>query len=215
MCKLPVLAALSSIVQLVIMERTAMISLFYCAAMLMLVCGKECRENPSVVKSAQSVSANSAEGGHIWQHVHGLSSRPKGAQKSETQLDKTLFASEDDYKAAWKKFQDGKFDKLKQCMGKPKGQMVDCVPASKVGVKTAYRCTEVEKNTKICTNKKEVKPIYVEFWYAQKGGKWVLNTAYPSVKGDSAPSCPAVSKDIKEEKKYAILKLLKLLRLLE
>ena len=192
-----------------------MTSLIYCAAMLTLVLGKECRESPSVVKSANSVATNSEEGGHIWQHIKGLSSRPKGAENSETQMDKTLFGSEDAYKEAWKNFQNGKFNKVKECMGKPKGQMVDCVHASDVGVKKAYICEEVDKNTKICKKEVAIEPMYVEFWYAQKGGKWVLNTAYPSVKGDSQLCPPALEEApaLEEGYMYAVFKLLKLLKL--
>ena len=127
-----------------------------------------------------------------WQHISGLTSRPKGAEKKETQLGKTLFVSEDAYKNAWNEFRQGQFHNLKECKGKQKGQTVDCVLASDVGVDQAYRCTVVDKNTKLCDTENSLDPDYVEFWYAQKGGKWVLNTAYPSVKGESAPSCPSL-----------------------
>ena len=163
------------------------------AVLLMAVCvsGNDCRTSKTVVASAKSVAANSADGGHIWQHVRGLTSRPSGAQKSETQEGKTLFASESDYQNAWSKFQTGTFSYLtaKQCKVKPQGQMADCVLASDVGVKTAYSCSAVDKNTKLCTTEETTSVTYVEFWYAQKGGKWVLNTAYPSGSNTPTAAC--------------------------
>ena len=119
------------------------------------VSGKECRTSETVAKSAQSVYDNSAAGGHIWQHIRGLKSRPKGAKKSETQDGKTLFASERDYQRAWQGFLSGTFEYLTpyQCKGKPQGQAVDCVLAADIGVNTAYKCTAVDKN-KVCTTDK-------------------------------------------------------------
>jgi hypothetical protein len=100
------------------------------------VSGNECRTSKTVVASAKSVDDNTAAGGHIWQHIRGLKSRPKGAEKSETQYDKTLFASERDYQSAWDAFQTGEFKYLTpyQCKGKPKGQAVDCVLAADIDV---------------------------------------------------------------------------------
>ena len=170
------------------------------AAFLVLLCmslsvvqGNECRKSKTVVGSAQSVAANSQEGGHIWQHIYGLTERPKGAENKETQEGKTLFVSESAFKTAWSKFQKNSFPYLQpqQCKVKAKGQQVDCVLARDLGVQTAYICKEVNKNSKICTKKVDCKQVkYVMFWYAQKNGKWVLNTAYPSESNDGVKSCP-------------------------
>lgn len=182
------------------------------------VSGKECRNLKTVAASAKSVTANTAEGGHIWQHVHGLTSRPKGAQKSETQQDKTLFASENDFKKAWNKFQTKKSFGIgyqpQQCKGSTKGQHADCVRATDVNVNQAYRCTVTDKTTKLCTKYDKTKAKYVEFWYAKKGGKWVLNTAYPSGSTTSNAACKKLAKyesEVRRSKFFEAL-LLKVLK---
>ena len=170
------------------------------------VSGKECRTSETVAKSAQSVYDNSAAGGHIWQHIRGLKSRPKGAKKSETQDGKTLFASERDYQRAWQGFLSGTFEYLTpyQCKGKPQGQAVDCVLAADIGVNTAYKCTAVDKN-KVCTTNKPTEVTYVEFWYAQKNGKWILNTAYPSGSNTPTHACRRISSKVQENKHKEML----------
>lgn len=182
------------------------------------VSGKECRNLKTVAASAKSVAANTAEGGHIWQHVRGLTSRPKGAQKSETQQDKTLFASENDFKKAWNKFQTKKSFGIgyqpQQCKGSTKGQHADCVRATDVNVNQAYRCTVTNKTTKLCTKYDKTKAKYVEFWYAKKGGKWVLNTAYPSGSTTSNAACKKLAKyesEVRRSKFFEAL-LLKVLK---
>ena len=163
--------------------------------MVAIVSGNECRTSRTVAESARSVADNTAAGGHIWQHIRGLTSKPRGAGRSETQKDKTLFASEQDYQRAWKRFQSEEFQYLKpyQCKGKPKGQAVDCVLASDIGVNTAYKCTAVD-NTNLCTADHTTPVEFVEFWYAQKGGKWVLNTAYPSGSDTTIHACQKIDR---------------------
>ena len=170
--------------------------LFSFAALLMVtfVSGNDCRTSRTVVESAQSVAANSAAGGHIWQHVRGLHARPEGAKKKETQLDKTLFASEHDYESAWQTFQSESFPYLTpyQCDGCPKGQAVDCVLARDINVRQAFRCTAVDKNTKLCIDDKPTHAVFVQFWYAKKRGEWVLNTAYPSGANTLTKACQKI-----------------------
>ena len=172
--------------------------------------GTECRKSKTVVPSAQSVHDNTAAGGHIWQHVLGLTSRPKKAPKTETQDEKSLFASEDDFKNAWKKFQTKDFKnlKLQQCKGGKKSTISDCVQASSIGVTQAYRCTAIDKDTKLCTKHKKEKASFVEFWYKQHKGKWILNTAYPSVYSTNNPACKKIGKKSKSFEAL-LLKLLK------
>lgn len=176
------------------------------------VAGKECRNLKTVAASAQSVAANTAAGGHIWQHV--LGPKPSKTHKTETQKDKTLFASETDFKNAWKKFQTKSFKnlQLKQCKGGKIKHTSDCVRAPDIGVKLAYRCTAVDKS-KVCTDYKKTKATYVEFWYELQGGKWVLNTAYPSASNTANPACKKTIREAEERKSKTfealLLKLLK------
>ena len=195
------------------MESKSIFFLVFLANLLVvaLVSGNECRTSKTVAESAQSVDDNSAAGGHIWQHIRGLKSRPKGAEKSETQDGKTLFASERDYQGAWQRFQSGIFKYLTpyQCKGKPKGQAVDCVLAADIEVNTAYKCTAVDKKTKLCIEDDEADVTFVEFWYAQKNGKWVLNTAYPSGANTPTHACQKIpTAKAQENKGNYILKML-------
>lgn len=182
------------------MEKKLLLFLF-CSEILVVVSGlKECRSIGTVDNSANSVTENSAQCGHFWQHVYGLESRPKGAKNCETQMDRSLFINERAYKAAWTAFKQGEFGYLtpKKCGTKPAGEMADCVLAADVGVNAAYGCLEVDKNSKLCTKKVDARVDYVEFWYANKGGKWILNTAFPSAHGSTiAKSCPEV-RDVNE-----------------
>ena len=203
-------------------KSTCLLFSFAVLLMVTFVSANDCRTSRTVVASAQSVAANSAAGGHIWQHVRGLHARPKGAAKSETQLDKTLFASERDYDAAWQRFQSGSFRYLTpyQCKGSPKGQAVDCVLARDINVRQAFRCTAVDKNTKLCTADQPTPAVFVEFWYAQKGGKWVLNTAYPSGENTPTHACQKIPTaktegNIQEREDSSLKLLQQLLKLLK
>ena len=113
--------------------------------------------------------------------------KTKRSRKAETQDGETLFASERDYQRAWQRFQTGEFAYLTphQCKGKPKEQAFDCVLAADFGVNAAYECTAVDKN-RICIADRVTE---VEFWYAQKNRKWVLNTAYPSDSNTPTHAC--------------------------
>ena len=195
------------------MKSISAILLVFLAELLMVayVSGNDCRTSRTVVDSAECIADNSAAGGHIWQHIRGVKARPKKAEGAETQKDKTLFASERDYQRAWQAFKIGAFGYLKpyQCKGiKPKGQAVDCVLAADIGVNAAYKCTDVDKN-KLCTEDRPTEVTYVEFWYAQKGGKWVLNTAYPSGSNTPVHACQKIPRaKAQENKRKYLLKML-------
>ena len=180
------------------MESKFVLLLLFLAIFLTVasVSGNDCRTSKTVLQSAKSVADNSAAGGHIWQHIRGIKARPSGAEKTETQDGKTLFASEGDYQNAWQRFHTGAFSYLTpfQCKTKPKGQAVDCVLAADIGVNTAYRCKAVDKNTKLCIQDVKTDVKFVEFWYAQKNGKWVLNTAYPSGPDSPVHACKKISR---------------------
>jgi len=63
------------------------------------------------------------------------------------------------------------------------GSQNDCVDAKLVGVTSATVCQTVDKSGN-CTKEQKITPKKVGFWYANsKGtaGKWIVNTAYPSV----------------------------------
>jgi hypothetical protein len=140
---------------------------------------EECRIKDSIVKSAASLKANTTAGGHVSIHVKG---QPTEAGKSQFDSEKVFVGA---FKA-WEKMAKPK-PEPKECQVKPPN-VKDCVPASELKITTAWECTAVGKDGK-CTKDglKKITPKTVGFWYAntkESKGKWILNTAYPSVNED-------------------------------
>jgi len=132
---------------------------------------KDCRQTITVVESAESLAKNTAKGGHVSIHVKG--------QKTEAR--KSQFDSEADFTNAFTLWKNDatRSPKPKNCGGKDEGLM-DCVSASKVGISSAVVCNSVNAN-RYCTDTTKITPEKVAFRYAKSSGKWILNTAYPSV----------------------------------
>jgi hypothetical protein len=61
----------------------------------------ECRRIPSVRYSINDLNYNTYVGGHVWQHIAGLTARPQYAYYHNTQRYKSLFNSWRDFKRAW------------------------------------------------------------------------------------------------------------------
>lgn len=144
-----------------------------------IAAAQECRTKDTIVKSAASLSANTTAGGHVSIHVKG----------QKTEVGKSMFDSEkafvDAFKA-WEKTANPK-PAPNKCQVKPPN-VKDCVPAAEIKITTAWECTAVGKDGK-CTKEglKAIKPKTVGFWYANtkdSKGKWILNTAYPSINDD-------------------------------
>jgi hypothetical protein len=132
----------------------------------------ECRKTSSVDTSAGSVGANTDAGGHVSIHVKG----------QKTEATKSQFNSEAAFTsawAAWAEYSGNKGPTPKTCGGGNSG-MMDCVSASLLNVTAGYVCDEVDGSGN-CTRGHKITPSKVAFRYAKSGGKWILNTAYPSV----------------------------------
>jgi hypothetical protein len=119
-----------------------------------------------------------------------------------------LFASEEDFKSAWKAFKSaaykpGVLSSPAQCYAVAEGQN-DCVLARDVGITEAYSCTKVDEGTRRCTDMKRINPKFVVFYY-HIDGKWRLNTAYPADNNPAAGSCkqlyPYVEDDRVDERR--------------
>lgn len=132
---------------------------------------KNCRETSTVVESAESLAKNTAKGGHVSIHVKG----------KKTEAGKSQFDSEADFTNAFTLWKNDltKSPKPKNCGGSNEGLM-DCVSASKVDISSAVVCNSVDANEN-CTDTTKITPEKVAFRYAKSAGKWILNTAYPSV----------------------------------
>ena len=112
----------------------------------------------------------------MWQHIGHLKAKPIGAAPLDTQLNKSLFASELDFWKAWRNLVGkGKCEKTKfVTTGK------DCVKATTLGIRSAYQCKAVDKDN-LCTSMKAITPISVEFYYYKNNIRgWILRTAFPS-----------------------------------
>ena len=85
---------------------------------------------------------------------------------------------------AWNRFTDPGFQtgaRLSNCGGRG-GGLKDCIPATELGITKAYVCKSIKANGLCCSKTAQTvkKGLMVGFWYAKSGGKWILNTAYPS-----------------------------------
>ena len=145
-----------------------------------------CASNANVVASTVSDSANRSaggKGGHVGLHMKDGNPPwpPSGAQ---SQIDKSVFEN-------WGKFKSA-FDTWKANTTKPhvncgtSGGPKDIVDAALVGITKGWKCTAADGNGK-CTTWQQFTPTKVCFWYYNApgsggtSGKWLLNTAYPSL----------------------------------
>ena len=58
----------------------------------------------------------------------------------------------------------------------------------------------VQAAAKLCIQDEATEVQFVEFWYAQKNGKWVLNTAYLSGPDSSVYACKKIPRAKEQEK---------------
>ncbi|MCD4486083.1 hypothetical protein LQR31_16540 [Chromobacterium vaccinii] len=148
-----------------------------------------CTANANVQTSAKSDADNRAaggKGGHVGLHMRNaaLPLPPSGAQ---SQIDKSVFEN-------WAAFKQS-FDKWSKDTTKPhvncgaSGGPKDIVDASLVGVTQGWKCTKAGGNG-LCETWQKFTPVKVCFWYYNApgsggtAGKWLLNTAYPSLNAD-------------------------------
>ena len=71
----------------------AMAVIIHFAAALCLIhlsTGQECRNVASVINSAKDLQTNVNAGGHIWQHIDKLGTKPIGAATNDTQNGKNF-----------------------------------------------------------------------------------------------------------------------------
>lgn len=148
-----------------------------------------CAGISNVVTSTQSDQKNrnaGGKGGHVGLHMKDASS-PLPPSGANSQLDKSAFKN-------WAAFK-GAFDTWKANTTKPhancgtSGGPKDIVDASLVNITEAWKCTAAGANG-ICSNWQKIKPTKVCFIYYNNtgssgtAGKWLMNTAYPSVNAD-------------------------------
>ncbi|PTU65688.1 hypothetical protein DB032_12440 [Chromobacterium sp. Panama] len=140
----------------------------------------DCRVTPDVNASVKSMADNTAMEGHVSIHIHG----------QPTQAGKSQFDSWDQFKAAfttWQGYPGPKGPKPAICG--TRAAESDCVPEGTLypkGWPGALPSTCKEVNAAgVCTLSIPFpagQPIFLSFRYAKNSkGKWILNTAYPSL----------------------------------
>ncbi|WP_017910827.1 hypothetical protein [Xanthomonas sp. SHU 199] len=150
---------------------------------------KTCTAVDNIVASTASDTANrdaGGTGGHVGLHMQNATTPlpPSGAQ---SQLGKSAFANWATFQGAFNNWAAAKTGKHVDCG--TGGGAKDIVDAASVGITAGWACTSADGDG-ICTNWRKFTPVKVCFWYANspgaKGtaGKWLLNTAYPSLNAD-------------------------------
>ncbi|RCI68986.1 hypothetical protein, partial [Pseudomonas aeruginosa] len=94
-----------------------------------------CRDITSVQQSADA-TRNTSMGGHVTQHIYGMTP-PSGS----SQKDKTLFKSRGNYDAAWRQY--GYIDNPVACSGNSKFQVVS-LEKLHMGKIDAYSCKQAD-----------------------------------------------------------------------
>ena len=159
----------------------------------------ECRTLLSVIDSTSGPSHNVAVGGHIWQHIFGLSAKPAGADVNDTQNGKTLFKSGPEFKNAYAAFR-GLGGTYQQCPGGGGGIRADHVHANTIGINQAGLCNGVDPQ-KLCNF---VAPYtmtvnhYVTFCYKYVNWQWIMRTAYPRRNGGHPPREQTLAEECEE-----------------
>ena len=156
-----------------------------------------CRDTKNVKDSTASAAKNQdagGKGGHVNLHMKNATS-PLPPSGDQSQLKKTAFKDWATFKKAFDTWAGGKVKPgdimigPKTCGGSS-GSQKDCIKASAIGVTEAWTCKAVNDKG-ICTDWTKLSgELYVGFWYANSpgasgtGGKWLVNTAYPSTNSD-------------------------------
>ncbi len=128
-----------------------------------------CRDITSVQQSADA-TRNTSMGGHVTQHIYGMTP-PSGS----SQKDKTLFKSRGNYDAAWRQY--GYIDNPVACSGNSKFQVVS-LEKLHMGKIDAYSCKQADGQG-ACTRWDTYMAKEISYGFVLKDGKWILNTLYP------------------------------------
>jgi len=127
-----------------------------------------CRDLDSVKQSADP-SRNTSMGGHLTQHILGMSP-PPGA----SQIGKTMFSDRGKFELAWKIYMNS-VTNPRQCSGRGILQTFDLGGDVKID---AFSCTKVGGDGK-CTEWSSFYATQVSVAFDFVNGAWILNTAFP------------------------------------
>ncbi len=128
-----------------------------------------CRDIATVQQSANA-DQNTAMGGHVTQHIYGMTP-PAGS----SQLGKTLFEARGKYDAAWRQYQ--YISNPIACSGNAPFQVVS-LTALGMGNLGAYSCTQADAQGR-CTKWDSYMAKEISFGFILRNGQWIVNTIYP------------------------------------
>ncbi len=148
-----------------------------------------CTSNSNVVTSTVSDQKNrdaGGKGGHVGLHMKDASA-PLPPSGDNSQMGKSAFKNWATFKSAFDTWKANTTKTHVNCG--TSGSVKDIVDASLVNITEAWKCTAVGANG-ICSSWQKITPSKVCFIYYNKAGstgtagKWLMNTAYPSVNAD-------------------------------
>lgn len=126
-------------------------------------------ELPSIFESANP-DRNTAMGGHITQHIRGMTPPPGKKQEG-----KTLFGKRSDMEAAWRQYTYHSAGVT--CSGK-QAQQEMTMAQLKMGMIEAWSCTAVDGQGR-STQATMYIADSIFFGFLLVEGTWILNTCYP------------------------------------
>ena len=143
------------------------------------VAAVECRKVLSVHYSIKDVNTNTRLGGHVWQHIFGLTARPQGAYYGDTQLGKSLFNFWNDFKQAWYTYATNQANQNTQICANQYNPIADCVNTPYPIIRGGKTCTQVNANN-LCIGYRPLTVRSYKFVYRKINRVWIMRTAYPS-----------------------------------
>ena len=128
-----------------------------------------CRDIPSVQQSANA-DQYTAMGGHVTQHIYGMTPPPGTSQQG-----KTLFEARGKYDAAWRQYQ--YIANPVACSGNAPFQVVS-LTALGMGNLGAYSCKQADAQGR-CTRWDSYVVKEISFGFIMSNGKWIVDSIYP------------------------------------
>ena len=130
-----------------------------------------CNTIPSVITSADA-NQNTGLGGHLTAHIYGMNP-PAGY----TQNGRTLFAGRGKWESVWRQYR--LYIPLPvNCGGGAAAHQLCTLAQLHIAWLDAYACTAADGAGR-CTQYTLYMADSVRFGFAQVGGQWILNSAWP------------------------------------
>jgi hypothetical protein len=124
----------------------------------------------ATIRDSANPDKNTAMGGHVTQHIHGMTP-PNGT----SQRGKTLFKSRKEFDDIWRQYL--RYADGVSCSGNQAQEVVSCGKL-KVGNLEARSCTAVDDHGRCARYTLYVAEAFF-LGFVLVGSKWILNTCFP------------------------------------